>query len=150
MSNEELFLRIEREFKASPEAVYDAWVDPAQLVKWWGPEGMTTPICRLESVEGGHWTTTMEGSGGDRHTSSGVYTKMERPDHLAFTWAWTNDDGSRGLETTVDLTFTKSSVGTMMVLVQGKFDDQTDCTNHTSGWNSSFIDLDKLLAEAVG
>ena len=36
-------LTLERLLPASPERVFDAWVNPGTLVKWWGPEGFTTP-----------------------------------------------------------------------------------------------------------
>ncbi len=142
-------LRIEREFKASPEEVYDAWINPQTFVKWWGPEGMTTPKYNLETIEGGHWSATMENAKGDQHTSSGVYTVMDPPNHLAFTWAWSGDDGSRGYETEVDLTFTKTANGTLMVLTQGSFEGKDGRDNHGAGWSSSFNDLDKVLAESA-
>ncbi len=143
--NEGNVLRIEREFSASPEAVYNAWVDPETLIKWWGPEGMTTPEYELNTHEGGHWTTTMQNSEGNRVTTSGVYKILEPPSRLVFTWAWTQDDGSRGEETEVEIRLTPTETGTRMVLIQGKFGDAGNRDNHNFGWNSSFNDLDKLF-----
>lgn len=139
-------LRIEREFSAPPEDVYEAWVNPQILVQWWGPEGMTTPVHELNTFEGGSWTATMENAEGVQNTSSGVYTVMEPPKRLAFTWAWTQEDGSRGHETEVDLIFTKTDGGTLMVLTQGSFEGSEGRDNHGYGWSSSFNDLDKVLA----
>ncbi len=38
---------IVRTFAAPPEQVWQAWADPAQVARWWGPDGFETP---LESV----------------------------------------------------------------------------------------------------
>ena len=145
VSNEKI-LRIEREFKAPPEAVYDAWVTPEIFVRWWGPEGMTTPIHNLDVREGGAWSATMENAEGQQHTSSGVYRVLDRPNRLVFTWAWVGDDGNRGHETEVEVTFTGSTNGTRMVLTQATFEDMPSRDNHNFGWSSSFNDLAKILA----
>ena len=36
-------IAIVRTFDATPEQVWEAWVDPAQVAQWWGPEGFATP-----------------------------------------------------------------------------------------------------------
>ncbi len=35
---------IVRTFEAPPEQVWQAWVDPAQVAQWWGPECFETPL----------------------------------------------------------------------------------------------------------
>ena len=35
---------IVRTFDAPPEQVWQAWVDPAQVAQWWGPDGFETPV----------------------------------------------------------------------------------------------------------
>lgn len=138
-------LHIEREFRAPPESVYNAWTDPNILTKWWGPEGMTTPEFELNTYEGGSWTTTMESAEGNQVTTSGNYKVLDPPSRLVFTWAWTQDDGSRGTETEVEITLAKSEIGTLMTLVQGTFADMAARDNHNAGWSSSFNDLDRVF-----
>ena len=138
-------LRIEREFKAPPEAVYNAWTDPEILTKWWGPEGMTAPELELNTHKGGSWTATMESAEGNRMTTSGEYKVLEPPSRLVFTFAWTQDDGSRGAETEIEITLAKSDIGTLMTLTQGKFADMAARDGHNEGWSSSFNDLEKVL-----
>jgi uncharacterized protein YndB with AHSA1/START domain len=36
-------IAITRTFDATPEQVWQAWTDPAQVVHWWGPDGFETP-----------------------------------------------------------------------------------------------------------
>ena len=42
MSDDKI-LRMERIFAATPQQVFDAWTKADQLVRWWGPEGASTP-----------------------------------------------------------------------------------------------------------
>ena len=46
-------LRMERVFAATPEQLFDAWTKADQLVRWWGPEGVTIPRHELDIREGG-------------------------------------------------------------------------------------------------
>lgn len=143
--SDDTILRIEREFKASPEAVYDAWVNPEFLVKWWGPEGVNTPIHQLDVRAGGAWSTTMENAEGQRFTSSGIYKVLDRPNRLVLTWGWDLEDGSRSHETEIELSFSKTAIGTLMVLVQGRFENKDARDEHNTGWCSSFNDLEREL-----
>jgi uncharacterized protein YndB with AHSA1/START domain len=144
-TSDDRVLEIERLIDAAPDAVFDAWVDPAILITWWGPEGITTPQVALEVHEGGHWSTTMRTPAGDR-VVSGTYRTIDRPRLLVFTWAWTGDDGARGDETVVEVIFEPVAKGTRMRLTQKLFDTTEDRDNHRMGWNSSFNDLEKLFA----
>ena len=139
-------LIIERTIAASPEKVFDAWVKPELLVQWWGPEGMSIPRHSLDVREGGAWETTMRNAEGGEVVVSGVYRKIDRPNRLAFTWAWTQDDGTRGEETEVSIRFVAEGNGTRMTLDQRAFAEVSNRDNHRMGWQSSFNCLDQLFA----
>ena len=34
---------MERVIAATPERLFALWTEPEELIKWWGPEGFTTP-----------------------------------------------------------------------------------------------------------
>jgi uncharacterized protein YndB with AHSA1/START domain len=42
-----------RVFNASVEQVWKAWTDPSLVMQWWGPDGFTSPLARLDFREGG-------------------------------------------------------------------------------------------------
>jgi len=133
-------LRLERIFAATPQQLFDAWTKADQLVRWWGPEGCTTPHCDLDIRQGGAWITTMRHNDGSENTVSGVYRLIDPPRRLVFTWAWHND-GARGHESEVALDFEPVDGGTRMVLVQKTFQSDEQCDKHRMGWTSSFNDL---------
>ena len=138
-------LLVERTIPAPPEQVFDAWVNPETLVQWWGPEGMDIPHHRLDVREGGAWETTMRNSEGGEVICSGVYRVIDRPNRLVFTWAWKQDDGLRGHETEITVTFTPDGDGTKMVLDQRSFAEVKSRDGHGMGWNSSFNCLERLF-----
>ena len=139
MRNDKI-LRLERIFAATPQQLFDAWTKADQLVRWWGPEGCTTPHCDLDIRQGGAWITTMRHNDGSENTVSGVYRLIDPPRRLVFTWAWHND-GARGHESEVALDFEPVDGGTRMVLVQKTFQSDEQCDKHRMGWTSSFNDL---------
>lgn len=46
-------LVVTRVFDAPVEQVWNAWVDPQRVMQWWGPEGFTSPVARMDFREGG-------------------------------------------------------------------------------------------------
>jgi uncharacterized protein YndB with AHSA1/START domain len=144
----ELELRIERLIAAPPEQVYAYWTDPGLVVKWFGPEGYDIPESAFDVRVGGAWTATMRRPDGTRATVSGTYRTLEPPRRVAFTWAWVDDKGSRGHETTVSVTCETAPGGTRMTLVQREFETQERRDQHNTGWSSSFKKLDRMPASA--
>jgi uncharacterized protein YndB with AHSA1/START domain len=136
-------LRIERVIAATPERLFELWTEPEQLVKWWGPEGATTPKHAIDVRPGGRWRTTMRLANGSDHTVSGIYRAIEPPKRLVFTWGWDDDAGMRGHETEVTVTFEPTTGGTRMRLVQQAFVDKDSRDRHEQGWGSSFVCLER-------
>jgi uncharacterized protein YndB with AHSA1/START domain len=139
-SDGERTLVIERVFNATPDRVFRAWTDPAVLVKWWGPEGFTTPELSLDVRPGGTWRTVMRAPNGSTHPVSGVFREISPPSRLVLTWAW-EEDGKRGHETEIELTFSAVESRTHMRLVQRVFQSREWRDRHRHGWAPS---LDKL------
>ena len=46
-------LVIERVLDAPRERVWEAWTDPEQMKKWWGPKDFTAPTVEIDLKEGG-------------------------------------------------------------------------------------------------
>jgi uncharacterized protein YndB with AHSA1/START domain len=143
MSDAETTLRIERLIAAPPELLFALWVEPAQLLKWWAPDGCAASVDVLEVRPGGGWRTTLHKPDGSRASTSGLYRIVEPPRRLSFTWAWEGDNGARGHESEVTVTFEPTPGGTRLVLVQQRFESKEICDRHTVGWSSAFDRLAK-------
>jgi uncharacterized protein YndB with AHSA1/START domain len=142
-------LKLERSIAAAPEDVFDAWIDPALFPHWFGPQDCTIPEFELDPRVGGAWRAVMLGvQTGNRYEVSGVYTELARPERLAFTWAWTLDDGSRGPETEVTVAIAPEGRGSRVTLVHAGFADQSDRDGHATGWDSTLASLASRLERA--
>jgi uncharacterized protein YndB with AHSA1/START domain len=139
-------LRIERVVGARVEDVFDAFVTPERLAEWWGPEGVTIPEYSMDVRQGGKWRTVMQLPDGTRPEVSGVYRAIEKNRRLVFTWAWKQEDGSRGHETEVTVTFEPAGENTRLTLVQSIFAETVHRDRHGEGWNSSLNSLEAYLA----
>ena len=91
---------------------------------------------------GGRWRTTMRSPEGKHHTVSGIYRALEPPRRV-FTWGWDDDNGARGHETEVTVTFEPTPGGTRMVLTQQAFADAESRGRHEHGWGSSLVCLER-------
>jgi len=89
---------ITRTYNAPVEQVWKAWTDPAQVKKWWGPRGFTSPSCQIDLREGGRFVFAMrppkEFGPNDLYTS-GVYSKIVPGELLEFTQGLSDKDGNR-------------------------------------------------------
>ena len=146
MSEEsETTLRLERLIPMDPEPLFALWTEPAQLVKWWAPEGYQASVDMLDSKPAGRWRVTMRRADGGEVATSGVYRIVDPPHRLSFTWAWESASGVRGHETEVTVTFGAAPGGTHLVLVQQRFDTRGARDGHRGGWSGAF---DRMAAMA--
>lgn len=67
----------QREFAATPQAVFAAISDPARLARWWGPAGFRNEFDRFEFQAGGAWEFTMVGPDGARYPNTSVFSRIE-------------------------------------------------------------------------
>jgi uncharacterized protein YndB with AHSA1/START domain len=141
----ETTLRLERLIPSPPELLFALWTEPAQLIRWWAPEGYEASVNDLDTRPGGRWRVTMRRTDGGVVVTSGIYRIVEPPRRLVFTWAWEDESGARGHETEVVVSFEAAPGGTRVVLLQRRFESKQARDNHTVGWSSAFDRLTKIV-----
>jgi uncharacterized protein YndB with AHSA1/START domain len=72
-------LSTQRLLPASPERVWQAFADPAQLAAWWGPAGFTNEFEQCDFREDGDWRFTMVGPDGARYRNQSRFIRLEPP-----------------------------------------------------------------------
>lgn len=77
-------LKISRIYDASVKAVWDAWTDPEQVAKWWGPRGFTLTTHSKDLKVGGVWKYTMHGPDGTDYPNKTVYHEVEKYSRLVY------------------------------------------------------------------
>jgi uncharacterized protein YndB with AHSA1/START domain len=96
MSDDELVYR--RVLDAPRELVWRCLTEPAELARYWGPSGMSTPLDGIvvELHPGGRFETLMLGERGS-HRMSATFTEVVAPERLA--WV----ESATGMHTTSTL-----------------------------------------------
>lgn len=72
-------IRSRRLFKATREALWDAFRDPEKLARWWGPAGFTNSFHVFEFRPGGAWDFTMQGPDGNHYPMHKVFVELTEP-----------------------------------------------------------------------
>ena len=139
-------LRLSRRFKAPREAVFRAFTDPAELAKWFGPEGMNVDNVKIDLRPGGVYGMTFNQAGGEAHGLSGVYREISPPERLVMTWVWDHGEMA-GIETLVTIEFATAGTETELTLTHAQLPSQESLDLHNQGWTSSFICLDRVVEE---
>lgn len=75
---------VSRVFDASRELVWNAWTDPAQVVKWWGPNGFTTTIEEMDVRPGGTWNLIMHSPDGKDFPNRSVFLEVVEPERIVY------------------------------------------------------------------
>jgi len=69
-------LIITRELNAPIELVWEVWTDPEHLAQWWGPEGFTNTISKMDMKPGGEWDLVMHGPDGTDYKNKSVFREI--------------------------------------------------------------------------
>jgi len=144
-------LKLTRVFDASPERVFDAWLDPVQISRWLGP-GESQVKCEAKLLEprvGGRYHIVMHKPNRVTNTT-GVYREIARPSRLVFTWTWDHDCGGSGItghETLVTVTFRAIGKKTEMTLLHESFPTSELRDGHDKGWSCCFDQLAAFLSD---
>jgi uncharacterized protein YndB with AHSA1/START domain len=91
-----VFTRI---FDASVEQVWKAWTDAEMVKQWWGPQGFTCPVAKLDVREGGRSQVCMRApkefkDGADMY-STWTYTKIVPMREIEWLHHFADKDGNQ-------------------------------------------------------
>jgi uncharacterized protein YndB with AHSA1/START domain len=75
---------ITRLLDAPRALVFDAWTNPRDVAKWWGPNGFTTTIQEMDVRTGGIWRFIMHGPDGVDYKNRIVFIEVAKPDRLVY------------------------------------------------------------------
>lgn len=90
-----LDLVVTRIIDAPVDRVWAAWTNPKHVMRWWGPEGYTSPSCQIDLREGGRYVFCMRAPkemGGQDQYTSGVCKKIGPMEGLEFTMSLSDKD----------------------------------------------------------
>jgi uncharacterized protein YndB with AHSA1/START domain len=142
-------LRLERSFDAPRERVFDAWVNPELLRRWWASQpDWTSPGAEVDLRVGGRYRLSMRDPGdGAVHSVVGEYREVRRPERLVYTWSWEGDpaemEGSAGTLVTVE--FHAEGEQTRVVVTHEGFASDGARDLHAGGWSGCLDNLERRV-----
>ena len=87
-----------RVFDAPIAAVWKAWSDGDQVMKWWGPSGFTSPLCKMDFREGGSTLVCMRAPkefGGMDMYNTWNYQKIVPMQRIEYIFIFCDKDGNK-------------------------------------------------------
>lgn len=88
-----LSLTVVAEWAAPPERVWQVWVDPRQLERWWGPPYWPATFERHDVRVGGESRYYMSGPDGEKPRGWWRFRTLEEPTLLEFEDGFADDSG---------------------------------------------------------
>lgn len=139
-------IKITRIYDAPVKAVWDAWTDPKQVAKWWGPRGFTLTTHSKDLKPGGHWKYTMHGPDGVDYPNHTVYFEVEKHAKLVYDHGG-NDDQPPLFRVTVLFSETKggTKMEMTMALATPEAAEETRKFIKKAGGNSTWDRLAEYL-----
>lgn len=61
---------------APVEKVWEVWTNPEHIKHWWGPDGFTNTIEKMEVENGGEWIFTMHGPDGNSYPNKTLFREV--------------------------------------------------------------------------
>lgn len=118
---------VERELRiaASPEVVYEFFVDPDRMIQWMGRKA------ELDPRPGGLFRVDLNG----RHISRGEYIELDPPNRVVFTFGW--EGGTSMVEpgaSTVEVSLSADGDGTLLRFVHRDLPEESR-DSHGDGWD---------------
>jgi uncharacterized protein YndB with AHSA1/START domain len=92
-------ITVSRKLKAPRPLVYRMMAEAAHVAQWWGPNGFTTTITKMDFRVGGEWVLTMHGPDGTDYPNYSVFTEIVANERICY-------DHSGGKPGTPDKRFT--------------------------------------------
>ncbi len=138
---------------APRELVFQAWTDPKQLARWWGPKGFTNPVCEVDANPGGALRMVMRAPDGAEYPMKGVFQEVVESERLVFTNIAIDAQGNHLLEGLTTVTFAEHEGKTKLTLQTGAVALVPHADRYLegmeAGWTQSLERLEKLATNST-
>lgn len=77
-------IRLTRVLNAPIELVWEVWTDPEHIKNWWGPNGFTNTITKMDVQPEGEWDLVMHGPDGKDYKNKSVFKEVVKYKRLMY------------------------------------------------------------------
>lgn len=140
-TRENVLVRVTRRFSASPERVFDAWLDPAMIGRFmFGPALREEEVVRLtlDARVGGSFSFVVRRQG-EEIDHIGEYLEIDRPRRLAFTWGIAQESSPDMSRVIIDIA--PQETGSELTLTHELHPDWADYADRTEAAWAKMLDM---------
>jgi len=146
-------VQLKRVYQATAEEVYQAWINPDALNKWFGPASHTSKVEKMDLREGGGYQIRMipvvddhscTGDASEDSVCAGQYIKIIPNKTLVMTFNWIEGGEDMG-ETLLSIDINTTDNGTEVSLTHERIPSSDLCKAHQDGWESTLVCLDEFI-----
>jgi len=127
-----------RRIRATPAKVWNAFVDPRELVHWWGPDAGPTLSAETDVRIGGAFKIVFRTMAGEQFESHGEYLELDPPRRLVMSF-WFSVAPDVRSRVTVSIVAVDDAVE-VTVKHDGFSDDGLPAT-HEEGWKGALAKM---------
>ena len=69
-------IRMVKTFAAPINIMWEAWTNPDHITNWWGPDGFTSTIHKMNIQEGGEWNMTLHSPDGTNFPNKSIFKEI--------------------------------------------------------------------------
>ena len=124
-------LVVRRTIQATPERLFDAWTQPEQLKKWWGPQSVACIDAEVDLQVRGRYRIANQFPDGNVLWITGEFETIERPRRLVYTWRLASEVG---LSERVTVTFEARGQSTEVIVTHERIPSTEMRDMHEQGW----------------
>jgi uncharacterized glyoxalase superfamily protein PhnB/uncharacterized protein YndB with AHSA1/START domain len=77
-------IRISRLLNAPIDLVWEVWTDPNHIKNWWGPNGFTNTITKMDITPDGEWDLVMHGPDGTDYKNKSIFMEVVKHEKLVY------------------------------------------------------------------
>lgn len=77
-------IRLTRLLNAPIEQVWEVWTNPDHIKHWWGPNGFTNTITKMDLQPGGEWLLVMHGPDGTDYDNRSMFTEVVKHKKIVY------------------------------------------------------------------
>ena len=139
-------LTLERLIDATPEEVFDAFVDGDAIKEWYRiqPDWDTT-VEACDARVGGKMSVIFGGD--EKYREDAIYEEIDRPHRLVYEETMSRVAQGGSFTTRVTVTFEAQDGKTLLTLVQEGFHDKDRRDAHQGGWPQFLARLEAVVTE---
>lgn len=141
-------VEIRRTFTAPRDKVFQAWIEPRMLSRWFlkpTPQHQPKMLHFDARTTGGFRFEVVSPENGQLYVLVGAFHEIQPPYRLVFTWRWENQPGFPETLVTVEFRRLGESDFTEVILNHA-FLPEAARENHRKGWGGCFEALQTALA----